>query len=113
MTIKFRRDGRETAPYHSSLSLKKLPFITASRFDPGASEMHYKFMICAPNYKISQVQKLIGTSEPVLRGHYSHSNRLIRCTHRAMEALRWLSLSRYRCIESVCRSVGTLKGGTH
>ena len=29
-------------------------------------------------------------------------------THRATEALRWLSISTYRCIESVCRSVGTL-----
>ena len=30
------------------------------------------------------------------------------CTHRAMESLRWLSMSRYRCIERVSGSVGTL-----
>ena len=30
------------------------------------------------------------------------------CTHRATEALPWLSMSRYRCIESVCLSAGTL-----
>ena len=27
------------------------------------------------------------------------------CTHRATEALRWLSMSRYQCIESVCSCV--------
>ena len=30
------------------------------------------------------------------------------CTHRATKALRWLLMSRYRCIERVCCSVGTL-----
>ena len=29
-------------------------------------------------------------------------------THRATEVLRWLSMSTYRCIKTVCRSVGTL-----
>ena len=30
------------------------------------------------------------------------------CTHGATEALPWLLMSTYYCIESVCRSVGTL-----
>ena len=30
------------------------------------------------------------------------------CTHRATEALRWLSMSRYRCIERVSRSYTAL-----
>ena len=30
------------------------------------------------------------------------------CTHRVTEALQWLSMSRYRCIKRVCRSVATL-----
>ena len=29
-------------------------------------------------------------------------------THRATDALQWLSMSTYRCIESVCLCVGTL-----
>ena len=40
-------------------------------------------------------------SEPTVKG----------CTHQATEALRWLSMSPYRCIESVCLSVGTLFSG--
>ena len=34
--------------------------------------------------------------------------RLKGCTHRAKEVLRWHSMSTYRCIKTVCRSVGTL-----
>ena len=45
---------------------------------------------------------------PVMHLHKINNNDIKGCTHRVTEALRWVSMSTSRCIERVCRSVGTL-----
>ena len=68
--------------------------------------------ICNGNIINQQINGAVdGHRRALGKGHHlkkKHSGNPKGCTLRATEALRWLSMSRFRCIERVSCSVGTL-----